>query len=118
LLPGSYQVDAEKSGFKKITVKEIVVAVNETIRVDLTLPVGDLADAVNVAAEAPLIQTDQGTLGQVVNDRVAHLEVGPDTSKPASIRPCGMANAAWTANAIGPTKRGDRLLARTGNPDG
>jgi hypothetical protein len=69
LLPGVYQVDVEKTGFKKVTAKDVVVAVNQTVRVDPTMPVGDVSEAVDVAAEAPPIQTDQSTVGQVVNNR-------------------------------------------------
>lgn len=69
LIPGQYRVSVEKSGFKTVTVPDVVVAVNQTVRVDLTMPVGQVAETVNVAAEAPLIQADQATLGQVVNNR-------------------------------------------------
>jgi hypothetical protein len=69
LIPGTYRIDAEKTGFKKMSVVDITVAVNQTVRVDLTMPVGDVAEVVSVHAEAPLIQADQSTLGQVVNNR-------------------------------------------------
>ncbi|MCC6589531.1 MAG: carboxypeptidase regulatory-like domain-containing protein [Bryobacterales bacterium] len=69
LIPGTYRVEAEKQGFKKVTAESLVVAVSQTLRVDLTMPVGDVAESVSVVGEAPLIQTDQATLGQVVNNR-------------------------------------------------
>lgn len=69
LIPGSYRVDAEKTGFKRVSVAGLTVAVSQTLRVDITMPVGEVAEAVSVTAEAPLIQSDQSTLGQVVNNR-------------------------------------------------
>lgn len=69
LIPGRYRVEAEKSGFKKVTVAEATVAVSQTLRVDLSMPVGEVAETVSVQSEAPLIQSDQATLGQVVNNR-------------------------------------------------
>jgi hypothetical protein len=69
LLPGRYRVEAEKKGFKKVTARDIEVAVNQTVRVDLDLPVGDTSDSVSVVAETPLVQADQATIGQVVNNR-------------------------------------------------
>ena len=69
LIPGHYKVEAEKQGFKTVTVPDVELAVSQTLRVDVTMPVGQLAESVSVQAEAPLIQSDQATLGQVVNNR-------------------------------------------------
>src|SRR5262245_20328162 len=69
LIPGHYKVETEKQGFKTVTVPDVEVAVSQTLRVDVTMPVGQLAEAVSVQAEAPLIQADEATLGQVVNNR-------------------------------------------------
>ena len=69
LLPGRYRVEAEKQGFKKVTARDVEVTVNQTVRVDLELPVGDTSESVSVTAETPLVQADQATIGQVVNNR-------------------------------------------------
>ncbi len=69
LLPGRYRIDAEKKGFKKVTARDVEVTVNQTIRVDLELPVGDTSESVSVTAETPLVQADQATIGQVINNR-------------------------------------------------
>ena len=69
LIPGQYRVEVEKPGFEKVVVADVTLAVSETLRVDVTMPVGELANSVTVQAEAPLIQSDQATLGQVVNNR-------------------------------------------------
>jgi len=69
LLPGRYRLEAEKKGFKKVTARDVEVTVNQTIRVDLELPVGDTSESVSVTAETPLVQADQATIGQVVNNR-------------------------------------------------
>src|ERR1051325_1653175 len=45
---GKYSVTAELQGFKKVTRQNIEVDVNTTIRVDLTLEVGAITEAVNV----------------------------------------------------------------------
>ena len=42
LIPGRYKVEAEKAGFKKVTVPEVIVAVSQTLRVDLSMPVGEV----------------------------------------------------------------------------
>ncbi len=69
LLPGRYRVEAEKAGFKKFIVAEVIVEVNQTARVDVNLEVGRAAETVEVQGASPLVQTDTATLGQVVTNR-------------------------------------------------
>jgi hypothetical protein len=69
LLPGIYTVQLEANGFKRIQQKGIELRVNESLRVDASLQVGDLSQIVQVEAAAPLLQTENGTVGHVVNNR-------------------------------------------------
>jgi len=39
LFPGKYKIDAEKAGFKRTSRTDIVVEVQQTSRIDLTMPV-------------------------------------------------------------------------------
>src|SRR5918995_5083640 len=50
LLNGRYSVSAEIQGFKKTVRQNVKVDVNTTIRVDLSLEVGAVTEAVTVAA--------------------------------------------------------------------
>ena len=69
VLPGSYRLEAEKAGFKKLTREPIVVEIESGLRVDLGMQVGDVTQTVEVTAEAPLIQPGTSSLGQVVESR-------------------------------------------------
>jgi hypothetical protein len=69
LLPGTYLVVCEHSGFKKITVGPVTVNVNQTVRVDLNLQVGEATESVTVQEFASLVQTENTTIGQVVTTR-------------------------------------------------
>ena len=69
LLPGSYRVEVEKTGFKKGVVDLVKVDVNQTVRQDFTLQVGQTTQTVEVTAAAPMLQTDQATLGTVITNR-------------------------------------------------
>ena len=69
LLPGTYSVSCQHTGFKKVSVGPITVSVNQTTRVDLNLQIGDTAETVTVQEYASLIQTDNATIGQVVTTR-------------------------------------------------
>lgn len=70
LLPvGEYSVTAEAAGFKKKIVTGIVVEVNQEPRVDISLEVGSVSDAVTVNAEASVLQTENAVVGQVIDNR-------------------------------------------------
>src|SRR5262249_4422939 len=60
LLPGTYQVKAELSGFKTAQISSVKVDVDTQTKVDLKLDVGQLSEAVEVTAtEGQLLKTDR-----------------------------------------------------------
>src|SRR5437764_1809733 len=72
LIPGNYKIDVEKPGFKRITRTPIVVEVQQSARLDVTLPVGQANETVEVTSETPLLQSETSSLGQVVEQRKAN----------------------------------------------
>src|SRR5882762_4709770 len=72
LNPGRYKIDAEKPGFKRITRPEVVVDVQQTVRIDLAMQVGDVSQSIEVTGETPLLQPETSSLGQVVEERKAN----------------------------------------------
>jgi carboxypeptidase family protein len=69
ILPGKYKVEAEKSGFKKVVRQPILVQVESGLKVDLTMEVGAVNEIIEVKSEAPLLQPETNSLGQVVEQR-------------------------------------------------
>ena len=69
LVPGSYRIEIEKTGFKRYTRDQIPVEVEAAARIDASLEVGDVSQAVEVTASAPLLQTENASISQVVNAR-------------------------------------------------
>ena len=67
LVPTAYTVTIEKPGFKSYARNSITVEVDATVRVDVAMQVGTVEQVVQVSSEAPLMQTETGSLGQVVN---------------------------------------------------
>ena len=61
---GRYSVTVEAAGFKKSVRSDITVNVQDRVRVDATLEVGAVTDTVEVAAAAPLLETDTSYLGR------------------------------------------------------
>jgi hypothetical protein len=68
LVPGTYSVKAELTGFRPSASNNLIVNADFTARGDLTLQVGNVADEVTVTGESPLLDTTSA-LNQVVLDR-------------------------------------------------
>ncbi len=71
LIPGRYRLDVEKEGFRHFIRPEVVVEVQQTVRIDVTMQLGAVAQEVTVAAQTPLLSTQTSDLGQVVEQRKA-----------------------------------------------
>src|SRR6266446_5674159 len=69
LNPSRYKVEVEKTGFKRFTRPEVVVEVNQSARIDVTLQVGDVTQSVEVTGETPLLESETSSLGEVVEQR-------------------------------------------------
>jgi len=69
LLPiGRYKVTATASGFEKVTVvAQNALEINQTLRIDIQLPVGKLSDTVVVESTASLVETENATVGGTVS---------------------------------------------------
>jgi Carboxypeptidase regulatory-like domain/TonB dependent receptor/TonB-dependent Receptor Plug Domain len=66
---GRYSVSAEATGFQKEIRQNIVLDVQQTIRLDFKLQVGSVTQTTQVSGEAPLVETETASLGQVVTSR-------------------------------------------------
>jgi len=71
---GNYQITVEHAGFKKEVRSGISLQVDQQAEISLQLQVGAANQSVEVTAEAPLVNTDNPALGQVIsNDFVSDL---------------------------------------------
>jgi hypothetical protein len=68
LPPGLYRVEAELKGFKRVTLSGVRLNVDQKLRVNLQLEVGELTESVQVEAAVPLVQADSSELGATVNE--------------------------------------------------
>jgi carboxypeptidase family protein/TonB-dependent receptor-like protein len=67
LNPGRYQVKATLAGFRTTVREGVTVVVNETVRTDMAMQVGQLEERVVVQGQTPLVETTNATLGVVVD---------------------------------------------------
>jgi len=66
---GNYSVTVEQPGFTKLTQKNIIVDVNQTVRTDFSLSVGAVTESMVVDASVPPISTDDATIVETINTR-------------------------------------------------
>ena len=59
LIPDTYKVKVQATGFKSFDVASVVVQVDTTARVDGQLQVGDVTQSVEVTGEVPQLKTDR-----------------------------------------------------------
>jgi len=67
--PGTYRIDVEASGFKHFTQTNITIEVGSSTRTDARVQVGTANETVEVTSQAALLETQQATVGQVVEGR-------------------------------------------------
>jgi len=69
LVPGTYSMAVEKPGFKRATRGGITIDVAAVARLDIAMELGDVSQSIEVTAAAPLLQTENASLSQVVSAR-------------------------------------------------
>ncbi len=67
--PGSYQLECERTSFKRAVKKGITLEVNQTISMDMVVQVGNVDITVEVTAAPELVDTTATQLGAVENSR-------------------------------------------------
>ena len=66
---GEYAVTVEASGFKKASVRNLILQVNQEARLDLQMTLGSTSESVQVEAQTPLLVTDSSSVGQVIENK-------------------------------------------------
>jgi len=70
LLPvGKYRIAVEATGFKRAVLENVVLELNQTVREDFTLSVGQISDEIVVTSDGPLIQRETATVGTVIDNK-------------------------------------------------
>jgi hypothetical protein len=69
LVPGSYSIVSEKPGFKRSRRDGITIEVAAVARLDFSMELGDVSQSIEVVAAAPLLQSENASLSQVVAQR-------------------------------------------------
>ena len=112
LSPGDYRVTVSQTGFQNAVADHVIVQIQQNTRLSITLKVGTTNETMVVQAQAPLLQTEDVSVGQTISgvikddlpvsdrdfNRLAVLTVGVNYSTPSG--PRDTASGAFSANGI------------------
>ncbi len=69
LFAGMYTITVRKQGFETIDIRHVQLLASQTVRQDVSLKVGEVRQAIEVSTAAPLIHTDNQTIGSTLVTR-------------------------------------------------
>jgi len=67
LPPGTYRLEIEKTGFKKLIKPDFVLHVQDASEIDFEMTVGSVTESITVEGGAPLLNTESATVSTVVD---------------------------------------------------
>ena len=67
LPPGTYRMEVEKPGFKKIVKPDVILHVQDALAIDFEMTIGSASESVTVEAGAPLVNTESATVSTLVD---------------------------------------------------
>jgi hypothetical protein len=69
LNPGQYRIEVERAGFKLVKQGPIELRVSDALDISIKLELGAVAETVTVTAEAPILESTNANVGQVIDNR-------------------------------------------------
>ena len=103
LLPitGAYTLSVSKEGFQTQELTGIVLQVDQRARFDVTMKVGSISEKVTVEELAPIVNTESGSIGQVIgNKNIVDLPLnGRNFTQLATLLPNAVVQTQGTAGS-------------------
>ena len=100
LAVGEYEISAESAGFKRAVRSGLTLQVNQIARVDLQLEIGQVTETIEVTGEAPLVDTGDATLGEVIERRrVSDLPINGRSALALTLLTSGVISNAGPTNS-------------------
>src|ERR1700752_101271 len=69
LAPHVYRIEIEKTGFKKLVKPDLVLHVQDALKIDFEMTLGDVSELVTVEGGAPLVSTESAAVSTVIERR-------------------------------------------------
>src|SRR5581483_10829266 len=130
LAPGDYDIDVTAQGFKHFVRSGVHVGAGDHPDIDVSLQLGNTQQTVSVTADAPIINSENATVGQAITEKevenlplngrtpltLASLATGViATGQPGLIHPFDLGGAAGWSIAGSPSQVNEILI--DGSPD-
>src|SRR5271155_1320992 len=126
---GSYKISATSPGFSTTAQDNLTVAVSQRLEVNIQLKPGAATETVEVTTAPPLMQTEEGSVGQVIDEKsvnnlplngrnftfLAQLSAGVNT--PQADTRGNAASGAFSANGLRPSQNNYLLDGIDNNSD-
>src|SRR5579871_4368010 len=68
--PGSYSLTVRSAGFKTMIRDGIQLSINDNLKLDVVMPVGQANDTVQVTSEVAAVQAESSSLGTIINQKL------------------------------------------------
>ena len=113
---GNYSISVTAPGFEKTTQEHLVVAVGQSLQVNVQLKPGAGTETVEVSTAPPQLQTDDAAVGQVVTEHTVNslplngrnftflAQLGAGINVPQNDTRGNGASGAFTANGLRPSQ--------------
>jgi hypothetical protein len=99
LIPGTYSIKAELQGFKTIEQNNVVVRLEQTVDLPLTMAVGGLTETVEVTGASPVVDTQTTTAGANLDSAMlSRLPVGRSLAETLYVAP-GVSSGGGTGTS-------------------
>ncbi|MBI3426275.1 MAG: TonB-dependent receptor [Acidobacteria bacterium] len=70
LLPGQYDLKIEQQGFKTAVRDNLTLAVQQTLRLDVTMEVGQVGETLTITSNGALLNAENATVGTVIENKI------------------------------------------------
>src|SRR2546423_10740528 len=126
---GNYRLDASAEGFKTSSEPHIAVDVSANVLVNFKLQPGSVNETIEVTGAAPLLQTQDASVGQVINQKSVNdlplngrnftflAQLAPGVNSPQADTRGNAASGAFAANGLRPAQNNYLLDGIDNNSD-
>jgi hypothetical protein len=126
---GNYSLSVTAPGFSTTTQENLKVDLAQHLQVNIQLKTGATTETVEVTTAPPLLQTEEGSVGQVINERSVNslplngrnftflAQLGAGVNTPQADTRGNAASGAFTANGLRPAQNNYLLDGIDNNSD-
>src|SRR5262249_38402515 len=68
--PGNYTLTVRSPGFKTTVRESIQLSINDSLKVDVEMPVGQATESVQVTGQVTAVQAESSSLGSVISEKM------------------------------------------------